>query len=518
MEELNLLKKRKKGLLKIVFSRTGIILLLLLMAIGCFLLIQTFFAGLIYHVLGGVGLFNLIVIIMLINSDMDSSAKLTWILVVSVTSVFGTLFYLYTRSDIGSRAVGAGYDYLIKNHKNDIVQDKAVIKELEEKSPDTAALMSYLDDNGSFPISGGNRAVYFPFGEDMWQDMLGEMKKAKKFIFLEYFIIEEGRMWGTMLQILADKAKEGVDVRVLYDGTCAISLLPYDYPKMLGEYGIKCKMFSPIHPFLSTHYNNRDHRKIMVIDGRTGYNGGVNIADEYINHVEYFGRWKDTAVKLEGRAVDNLTLMFLNMWSLGEKDPDYKSYLGLYESFPEEKGYAAPYSFNPFDKDKVGEKVYMDILSRADKYVHIFTPYLILDDILLYGLKYAAQRGVDVKLILPGIPDKKAIFALATTYFNTLLESGVKIYLYTPGFVHAKMFISDDIKAVIGTINLDYRSLYHHFECGTYFYRTECVGDMEKDFEETLKECEQVTFETVKRIKPFTKLTGQCMRLIAPLL
>ncbi len=519
-KELNLLKKRKKGFLRIIFSRSGIILLLFAFAILCFLVVQLYFAEMINGVMGGVTLFNLIVIVALINSDMDSTAKLTWILVVSLTSVFGTLFYLYTKYDIGNRAVSKGCLTLIDIHKDEITQDMDTFSALEEESPQTAALVKYLNQSGTFPVTTGNQVSYYPLGEYKWADMLKDLAQAEKFIFMEYFIVDEGKMWGSILHILAEKAKAGVDVRVLYDGTCAISLLPYNYPKMLEEYGIQCQMFSPIKPFLSTHYNNRDHRKILVIDGKVGYTGGVNLADEYINKIERYGHWKDTAVRIAGKAVDNLTLMFLNMWTLSrwEKEPDYQSYLGLSETFSEEKGYVVPYGDNPFDNDKVGEKVYRDILNRADSYVHIMTPYLILDDPMLAALKFAAERGVDVKLIMPGIPDKKPIYALGKTYFHTLLESGVEIYLYTPGFVHAKMFISDDIKAVVGTINLDYRSLYHHFECGTYFYQTDCIADIEKDFQETLAKCQRVDDETLKKEKVVTKVTGEFMRLIAPLL
>ncbi|MCM1048611.1 MAG: cardiolipin synthase [Clostridiales bacterium] len=516
-EELHLLKKQKKGVLRIIFSRVGIIMLLLILAVCCFLITEIFFAAMIDKILGGIGLFNLCVVVYLINTDMDSSAKLTWILIISVTSFFGTLFYIYTKSDIGSRALGTGCNWLIKEHKNDIQQDNAVMDELKSASNETADLVHYLNRSGAFPATTGNKVTYYPVGEKKWEAVLEELKKAEKFIFMEYFIIEEGKMWGSILNILAQKAKQGIDVRVMYDGTCAIALLPYNYPKMLEKYGIKCKMFSPVTPFLSTHYNYRDHRKILVIDGKVGFNGGINLGDEYINHAKPYGHWKDTAVRIEGKAVDNLTLMFLNMWSLGERNPDYKSYLGIADKY-DEKGYVVPYGDNPFDDDKVGEKVYMDILNRANSYVHIMTPYLILDDELLTALKYSAERGIDTKLILPGIPDKKPVYALAKTYFKTLLDSGVEIYLYTPGFVHAKVFVSDDVKAVVGTINLDYRSLYHHFECGTYLYGTDCVADIEADYKDTLAKCEKVTYESIKKEKVFTKIMGRFMRLIAPLL
>lgn len=519
VEELRLLKKKKKGVFAILFSRTGIILALFTMAVLMYVIVSTYVASLIFGLLGGVGIFNFIVIIAIINSDMDSSAKLTWILIVSATSIFGTLFYLYTRADIGSKAVGTGYNYLTKAHKGDLVQDTNVLEKLKVDSCETAELVEYLNRSGSFPATCGNDITYYPSGEAKWKAVIKDLENAKDFIFLEYFVLEEGVMWGTILNILKKKAEEGIEVRVLYDGTCAIKLLPYNYPKLLEANGIKCKMFSPIRPFLSTHYNYRDHRKIMVIDGKIGFNGGVNLADEYINQKEKYGHWKDAAIRIEGEAVKNMTLMFLNMWSLGEKEPEYKKYIDVLPIVSNDKeGYVIPYGDSPFDADKVGEKVYMDMLNRANNYVHIMTPYLILDDVLLGSLKFAAERGVDVRIILPGIPDKKAVYALAKTYFKTLLDSGIKIYLYKPGFVHAKVFVSDDVKAVVGTINLDYRSLYHHFECGTYMYGTECIEDIENDFEFTLNKCKEVTYEQIKREKVWIKLLGKITRLVAPLL
>ncbi len=518
-DELHLTSRKKKGILRILFSRTGVVILLLLLAILIMFLLLGIFSQIISYTLAGALVFNLVVIIALYNSDMDSSAKLTWILLISVTSVFGGIFYLYTRINAGHRVVGWRYNTLAQEHRNEISQDEGVLKRLQGESPETAELANYLNRNTTFPVSDQNRVTYYPVGEKKWEAMLEELKKAQHFIFLEYFIVEEGTMWGKILHILAEKAKQGVDVRVMYDGTCAISMLPYNYPELLKKHGIKAKMFSPLRPFSSTHYNNRDHRKILVIDGKVGFNGGVNLGDEYINYIERFGHWKDTAVKIEGEAVKNLTLMFLNMWNYEEKTPDYQTYLGVEsERFPDQKGYVMPYGFNPYEKDRIGEKVYMDILNRANHYVHIMTPYLILDDELLTALKYSAERGVDTKLILPGIPDKKAVYALAKTYFRTLLESGVEIYLYTPGFVHAKVFVSDDVKAVVGTINLDYRSLYHHFECGTYLYDTPCIRDIERDFEKTLHNCTRVTFESIKAEKLGVKIQGRILRLIGTLL
>ena len=324
-------------------------------------------------------------------------------------------------------------------------------------------------------------------------------------------------MWGRILEILARKAKEGVDVRVLYDGTCEFSTLPHDYPKRLGRLGIRCKAFSPVTPFLSTHYNYRDHRKILVIDGHTAFNGGVNLADEYINRVEKHGHWKDTAVMLKGEAVRSFTLMFLQMWGIDEKQPEFARFLSAPTHAPEHAaGYVMPYGDCPLDGDKVGERVYMDILNRAQRYVHIMTPYLILDGEMETALKFAAERGVEVTLMLPGVPDKTAPYALAWTHYASLLASGVQIYEYTPGFVHAKVFVSDDREAVVGTINLDYRSLYHHFECATYLHGVPCIQEIEADYQDTLQKCRRITPESRETLR--RKALGFVCKAIAPLM
>ena len=326
-------------------------------------------------------------------------------------------------------------------------------------------------------------------------------------------------MWGKILEILVAKAAQGVEVRVMYDGMCEISTIPPDYFKLLEEKGIKAKAFSPIKPIVSSHYNYRDHRKIMIVDGEIAFNGGVNLADEYINRKERFGHWKDTAVMLQGSAVKSFTLMFLQMWNIDEKEPQFDKWLVDDINSPQHpSGYVIPYSDNPLDSKKIGSAVYMDIINRATDYVHIMTPYLILDGELEGAIKYAAERGVDVKLILPGIPDKKTAYALAKSHYKSLVSSGVEIFEYTPGFVHAKVFVSDDCKATVGTINLDYRSLYHHFECATYMYKTACISDIEKDFQDTLSKCRRVTFKTIKDEKLSYKVMGSLLKLIAPLM
>ena len=349
--------------------------------------------------------------------------------------------------------------------------------------------------------------------------MLKELEKAKKFIFLEYFIVERGKMWNSILEILERKAKEGVEVRFMYDGMCSLLLLPYSYPKKLRALGIKAKMFSPIRPLMSTSQNNRDHRKIVVIDGRVAFTGGVNLADEYINEKKKFGHWKDTAVKVEGDAVKSFTIMFLQMWNSSEwGTEEYGKYVQTEpEAEWEDAGFVIPYGDGPATSENVAETVYLDIIHNAVKYVHIMTPYFIVDNAMLDALQFAARRGVDVRIIIPHIPDKKPIFAMSRTFYPDLLAAGIKVYEYKPGFIHAKVFVSDDKKAVVGTINMDYRSLYHHFECAAYLYKSKAVADVEKDFQDTVMQCIEVDLNYYKKIFFLNRLMGRVLRLIGPL-
>lgn len=516
---LSLLKKGQKGLIHAIFSRMGLILLLLLFEVFILFGIFNWFEKFLPHIWGGTVIFTAGMVLYLLNSRLDPTAKLTWLLVMALLPVFGELLFWYTQSNLGHRALKDRLKQLISQTKETIPQADEVIENFTAENPGAASLTHYLHRTGCFPVYDRTAVTYFPLGEDKWKELLRQLEQAEHFIFLEYFIIDEGLMWGKVLEILARKAKEGVDVRVMYDGTCEFSTLPHDYPKRLKNLGIQCKMFAPVAPFVSTHYNYRDHRKILVIDGHTAFTGGVNLADEYINHVEKHGHWKDTAVMLKGEAVKSFTLMFLQMWNIDEKETEFEEFLN-YPTFSPEKaaGYVLPYGDCPLDNDKVGERVYMDILNRAENYVHIMSPYLILDGEMETALKFAAERGVDVRLILPGVPDKKAPYALAKTHYASLLESGVKIYEYTPGFVHAKVFISDDREAVVGTINLDYRSLYHHFECAAYLYGVDCISEIEADYQSTLEQCYRVTAELLQQEKWTLKLMGGVLKTIAPLM
>ena len=516
---LRLLKKGQKGLVRAVFSRLGLFVLLLLFQLFLAFAFIYWLREYLPHFVALSLSFSAFMSLYLLNTDTDASAKITWLLVIALFPALGAPLYCYTRSNLGMRILKKRLEFLMEGTRDSITQDPEVIKSLREESPGTAALAHYLRRSGCFPVYKHTDVKYFPLGEDKWAELLRQLEQAEHFIFMEYFIIDEGLMWGRVLEILAEKAAQGVEVRVMYDGTCEFSTLPTDYPKRLRELGIQCKMFAPMTPFVSTYYNYRDHRKICVIDGHTAFTGGVNLADEYINRRERFGHWKDTAIMLQGEAVKSFTLMFLQMWNVDEKEPDIDRYLN-YPCRPrqEAKGYVLPYGDCPLDSDKAGERVYMDILNRARDYVYIMSPYLILDGEMETALKFAAERGVDVRLVLPGIPDKKMPWALAKTHYTALLASGVKIYEYTPGFVHAKVFVSDDRKAVVGTINLDYRSLYHHFECAAYLYGVDCIGDIKADVENTIARSAQVLPDFMSREKLSIKLLGFLLKALSPLM
>ena len=514
-----LAKPRKKGLFSLLFSRFFLIVLLLLLQIFLVISFYSWLGDLLPFFSVITVLFTIVGVIYLFNCNMDSSAKLTWMFVIAIVPITGAALLAFTQTNLGHRTIQRRVAELIGQTANAIPQSKAVMDQLAGDPCATDDLVTFMNRSGCFPACDNTEVTYFPLGENKFDAMLEELQKAEKFIFMEYFIVEEGYMWGSILKILEEKARAGVDVRVMYDGMCEISLLPANYCELLRQHGIKAKAFAPIRPIVSSHYNYRDHRKILVIDGKVAFNGGVNLADEYINRVERFGHWKDTAVMLKGDAARSFTLMFLQMWNITEEKPEFEPWIaGTGYVPPRPSGYVIPFGDCPLDEDKVGRAVYMDILNRATDYVHIMTPYLILDGELETAIIYAAQRGVDVSLLLPGIPDKKLAFALAKSHYKRLVDAGVKIYEYTPGFVHAKVFVSDDCKAVVGTINLDYRSLYHHFECATYIYKNDCIPDIERDFQESIAVSRQVTPEIIRNEKPFYKIVGSLMKFVAPLM
>ena len=513
-------KQAKSKVFGIVYSRTAIILALLLAQACLFVYTLNYMQHYKSYVYGIYVMISVVAVIYIINEEGTSSFKMTWLVFVLVVPVAGVGFYIYTKLELGRKVLRNRLEMLWGEVEPYMTQNEHVIRSMRSSRLANVNLSYFLYKYVGFPTYGNTRAGYFPSGEEKFEAMLEELEKAQKFIFMEYFIVEEGIMWDSILDLLKRKVQEGVEVRFMYDGMCSVALLPYDYPKKLRRMGIQCKQFEKITPVLSTSQNNRDHRKICVIDGRVAFTGGVNLADEYINQKERFGHWKDTAIMLEGDAVQSFTMMFLQMWNVTERTrDDYAKYLTPKEpGFRREEGYMIPYGDSPYDNENVGAEVYFHILNHAKKYVHIMTPYLILDNDMIDALKRAAKGGVEVQIIMPGIPDKPYAFYLAKTYYEELIESGVQIFEYTPGFVHAKVFTSDEDTATVGTINLDYRSLFHHFECGVFIYHNPVVYDIERDFQRTKAKCHKVSLIEVRERTLFVKLYGQILRLIAPLM
>lgn len=460
------------------------------------------------------------ILLYLIRKDVNSVYKIAWIILIMGFPLFGGVLYLLIGNKKPSKNLAVRMALVKGEMGENLSQNRWILKELQDQDPAVAGNIRYIGEYGPYPVWKNTETKYFPSGEQMYASMLEDLKKAEHYIFLEYFIIQEGVMWNSMLEILEQKVKEGVDVRLIYDDVGCVSLLPFHYADQMEAKGIKCLAFNRFVPFLSLVMNNRDHRKILVIDGHTAYNGGINLADEYINRKVRFGYWKDTGIRLHGDAVFNFTLMFLEIWNAFRiPDLDYSLFRPRRwhpESF-ESDGYVLPYADTPLDYEELGENVYVNILNQAKDYVYIATPYLLISDEMEHALCLAAKRGVDVRILMPGIPDKPTIFFMGKSYYPPLLNAGVKIYEYLPGFVHAKSYVCDYKIATVGTINMDFRSLYLHFECGTFLYGCKSVFDVKKDMEDCFPKCHQVTPGDCRQGMVGNMLTS-VLRVLAPLM
>ncbi len=468
----------------------------------------------------GFMILSLLCIWYLVVQNTYSETKIAWIIVMYSFSFVGVILFLFFSGVRISKKKRKLYNEISNNQQDAFNNMGDNYKALIDDDVQAARQSEYLSKIALAPAQNKTQVQYFKLGEEMHEAMLCELRKAEKFIFMEYFIIEHGKMWGEIEEILIEKAKQGVDVRVIYDDFGCLLTLPMNYSKQLNALGIKCKVFNPFTHVFNANFNNRDHRKICVIDGNTGFTGGINLADEYINHIVKHGHWKDTALMLKGEAVYNLTVMFLSMYAtLTDEVEDFTHYKPT-KSF-ETDGVIQPFSDTPLDKNAVGESVYMSMLSRAQNYVYITTPYLIISREMMVSLTRAAQSGIDVRLILPHVPDKKIVQFLSRSYYEELLKAGIKIYEYTPGFIHSKMFISDDNTAVVGTINLDYRSLNLHYECGVWMYNCSVVDIIKQDFLQTQDISTQITLESHTNISKFGLIKFAVLgilRVFAPLL
>lgn len=457
-------------------------------------------------------------ILTIVNRNMPPESKVTWLLF-AVVPVFGFLLYLM----IGERRLSKKeIQQLEKMDSMKFREDNSYDLRVELKQENKSAfgiVKSLLSMDHNADVYDGTASQYFPLGEKMFEAMLDDLRSAKKFIFLEFYIIDPGLMWNRVLEILVDKVQQGVEVKLLYDDIGCMATLSGDYTKRLRKMGIDAHKFNKVIPRMTVAYNNRDHRKILVVDGQVGYTGGINLADEYINHIVRFGHWKDGGVRLEGRAVKALTRLFLMNWYINRGEiTDFDRY-HFDSQRVEGKGLYIPYGSGPkpIYKEQVGKAVYQNIINQAIDYVYITTPYLIIDYDLTEDIKNAAMRGVDVRIVTPFIPDKKLIQIVTRGAYPDLLEAGVKIYEYTPGFIHSKNVISDDELAVVGTINFDYRSLVHHYENAVLMYQTGSIADIKQDFEDLFDVSKEISLETLQN-SWYQRLLKEIMQLFAPLL
>lgn len=508
-----------KNILGKVFSRNFIFAVLIIVQVLFFIFSVTKIGERFYFVYLFLICLDIVLVIYIMNLDENPSYKLAWIISISIFPLFGGLSYVFIKiSQKIPREIGLHYQHQAQAY---LIQNNDTLNLLEERMPDSANLAHYVINHGLYPVYRRTSCKYFPLGELQFEAMIEELNNAKRFIFMEFFIISEGYMFDTVSEILVRKAKEGLDVRLMYDGI-GTGMLNSSKPfKELQEQGVKCKSFNPFTPFLSSVQNNRDHRKIIVIDGHTAFNGGTNLADEYINRIERFGHWKDTAIMLKGEAVWNYTIMFLQLWEFGEKiGSDFENFLPVEKEFFEtiSDGFVQPFSDSPLDNENVSKCVYLDMINNARKSICITTPYLILDDEMLSALRFACKKGVDVTIVTPHIPDKWYVHHIAWNTYPKLIEAGVKVYEYTPGFIHAKTLVADEQNAVVGTINFDYRSLYLHYECASILYGCSAVKSICEDFNATVKASKLITPEDCKNRSAFSKIAGFFLSSMSPLL
>lgn len=468
-------------------------------------------------------LLSLSIVIYIVCKDENPSYKIVWIILIFLVPIFGGLLYLIAGNKKPSKRMHKRISETKDKYIPQLSRCGSDYENIRESDPRAFSTLQYVSTTSGYIPYSGTTVKYYPVGEKMFEDMLDEIKKAEHFIFLEYFIISEGKMWDSIVKLLIEKANSGVDVRIIYDDMGCVALLPPKYYRQLEKLSpnIKCLAFNPVVPVLSLVMNNRDHRKIMIIDGHTAFNGGINLSDEYINETHPYGHWKDTGVMLKGKAAINFTEMFLELWhTFRDKDetPDLGRYAPDKYGLPcASDGYVQPFYDTPLDNEELSENVYIDIVNQAERYVYIFTPYLILDDSMKSALCLAAKRGVDVRIVTPGIPDKKIIYRLTRANYDPLLRAGVRIFEYTPGFIHAKSFVCDDKIGVVGTINLDFRSLFLHFECGTLMYKCEAISDLKNDHIDTMDKSREITLDNIRSYYRGTMFDA-VLRIIAPLL
>jgi cardiolipin synthase len=516
----------KKKLSRVVFRRRVFVIFTLLIQI-VFLMFLVTGAGIHFRYAHWVfRILSIIVCVHVLNKHAKAAYKITWVFLNMLFPIFGGVLYIFFNSQANPRKFRHLITKSIQDSHNKFYMCGNRLPDLLKAYPEFGPQAHYLQNYAGFPVYTNTQSRYFDSGEAFFRRVLEELGKAENYIFLEFFILREGAMLDPIISILERKAREGLDIRIIYDDLGCFMSLPAHYRKTLEEKGIKCFVFNPFKPILSSLQNNRDHRKIIIIDGKVAFTGGLNLADEYINAVNRFGRWKDAAIMLEGEGAWPLTLIFLQMWNLQSSvqgssgiNDSYESFYPWKESPCEVKpdGYVQPYADSPVDEENVGEHVYIQIINKAKKYVYINTPYLVVDDSLLSALALAAKSGVDVRIITPHRWDKWIVAMTSRSYYRQLISAGVKVYEYTSGFNHGKTFVCDDALATVGTTNLDFRSLYLHFECGVLLYHSEAVQAIKDDFLRTIPVSHEVTLQECAH-NAFQRIFLDILRIFAPLM
>ena len=483
-------------------------------------LLDDLLGGYLWNVLNALLSVLAVVFVTGLTAKRDESAyKLLWVMVIVAMPIFGALLYFLLGNKNTGRRLKRKLEHaaaLLPERSGE--ENRKFVADIQRDDLRFGQILGHISCATGFPVVKNHTAKYYPFGEDMFLDMCRDLEKAEKYIYVEYFIIQSGKFWDTLVEIMARKVTQGVDVRVIYDDLGSIGTFSVTDVIELSQRGIKCIPFNPF-LFIKTQLNNRDHRKLMVIDGSVAYSGGINLADEYINHTHPYGRWKDIGFRITGEGVKSYVYMFAEFWNAfsNEKIAPEELAPPSGETGQEERGYILPYYDSPMGSEHISNELFVEVLSAATNYVWFYTPYLMLGDALFDGFIRAARRGVDVRIIMPGIPDKKLVYRLSGSYYKDLLKAGVKIYEYTPGFLHAKAFIADDRIGGIGTVNLDYRSLFLHFECNALFYKADIIKELKQDYLLTQSQSTEKTAAELKKGLLY-RFGNNILRVIAPLL
>lgn len=508
-----------RKLFSLIFTRAFIVAVLLVIQVALIIgLVDNFFATntLLVYILSII--FSIGAVMFLCSQNLNASFKLAWsIFILLVTPIGGIIYFLYEVSGVFVRRHSA-QKKLKELLAANLRQNSKTLSKAQKLLLGPRQQINYLSKYENYPVYEHTQTKYYPLGEKFFADLKRDLQQAKKFIFLEYYIVTPGLMWNQILEILQQKTTEGVEVRLMYDDFGSLFSLPTNYDRQLAKMGIKTRINNRFRPLIAFQMNNRDHRKIAIIDGKVGYTGGVNLADEYINAINLHGHWKDTAIRLEGEAVNSLTVIFMQLWHINNnEDMQIKPYLCPANPKINQDGLVAPFACDPMDSSHVGKNVYLNLINKAERYIYVTTPYLVPDDELTIALKLAARNGLDVRIIIPHQADHWYVHALSRAFCLPLIEAGVKVYEYTPGFIHSKTMVVDGNQAVIGSINLDFRSLYMLFESAVYLHGSQAVTQLEKDFLQTCQGLLRVELADVKEVRADIRLIRSLLRLFAPL-